>query len=115
MNIINKTTNGIIFTCQHCKAYHIEYKNLNFNFNQEQLDHFIGYLSSLNGPAWEKRNCNSPYKRKIIIPSRDASLNMLFTNDELKELITLLQKPQPQRQTFLEKPIYKLLIVKNIN
>jgi len=88
-DFINKTQNGQIFKCDKCKAIHIEYKNLNFNFSVEQFDHFADYLTKLDGKYWENKNKNSQFKRKIIIPIGYNSFKVLLTRDELEELKNL--------------------------
>jgi len=113
MKIINKTANGKIFKCKHCEAIHVEYKNFNFNLTERQLVHFTKYLSELDGPKWEERNRQSPYARKIIIPTQDSSINMLLNNDELIELIALLKNKKVKRKP--SNVTYRLLVVTNLN
>lgn len=92
MEIINKTKNGQIFKCNHCKAIHIEYKNLNFNFNNKQFDNFIKAIESIDGEKYEQLNEHSPFDRKIVVPTQQQNLNILLTGKELVELKLLLKK-----------------------
>lgn len=90
MVIINETPQGIIFKCDTCHKYHIEYKNINFNFTQKQLDEFIHYLSIFDFDNNFEVNKQSPYHRKIMLSVRDVSCNLLFHKREIKELYFLL-------------------------
>lgn len=91
MELFN-TKNGRVFKCKNCKAIHIEYKNLNFNFNRDQYDHFRGYIIDLNGEEWEGKNKTSIYKRKIVIPIGHKNFNVLLNKEELAELKELLKE-----------------------
>jgi hypothetical protein len=94
--IINRTQNGQVFRCSKCKAIHIEYKNLNFNFSVKQFDHFADYLTKLDGKYWENKNKNSQFKRKIIVPIGHQSFRVLLSKeelDELKQLFFIKEKP----------------------
>jgi len=84
--IINRTQNGQVFRCSKCKAIHIEYKNLNFNFTDRQFSEFAEYINSLDGEKWEEINQNSQFKRKIIIPTGNQIFRVLLSNEELNEL-----------------------------
>lgn len=100
MNIIKKTKNGKIFKCNHCKAIHIEFKNLNFNFGKKQFDDFTRSIEAINGEKYEKMNRNSQFERKIIIPTQQKNLNILLTSQELTELKTLLKKQDKTNNCF---------------
>lgn len=84
--VSNKTENGKVFKCSNCEAIHIEYKNLNFNFSEEQYKHFADCILELDGIEWEHKNRNSHYRRKIIIPIGHKNVNVLLNNVELQEL-----------------------------
>jgi hypothetical protein len=84
------TRHGKVFICNQCDAIHIEFKNLNFNFSQSQYDSFANYLSKIDGESWERKNKDSKFNRKIIIPLGNSGANMLLSNDELLELRALL-------------------------
>ena len=83
---LSKTQNGQVFKCDKCKAIHIEYKNLNFNFSAKQYKHFADYILNLDGEEWEYKNRNGHYGRKIIIPIGNKSFNILLNAEELEEL-----------------------------
>ncbi len=97
--IINRTQNGQVFRCSKCKAIHIEYKNLNFNFTDRQFSEFVEYINSLDGKKWEETNQNSQFKRKIIIPTGNQIFRVLLSNEELKEFKQLIPaKLEPSNQ-----------------
>ncbi len=89
-NSINQTKNGRIFRCVSCNKIHIEFNNINFNFNDEEYEHFVDYFKDLDGEFWELVNSNSNYKRKIIVPVGHRNINFLLNNEELDELKELL-------------------------
>ena len=66
MEILIETQNGKIFKCAKCDAIHVEYKNLNFNFKEEDFWKFAHYLQNLDGEEWTLRNKTSNFKRKIM-------------------------------------------------
>ena len=55
-NIINQTTNGKIFKCDSCDKTHIEYKNLSFAFNEDELQYFKKYLRNFDAKKWQSYN-----------------------------------------------------------
>lgn len=90
MDILSKTTNGIIFKCDSCKSIHIEYKNINFNFTKEQLNYFIDSIFDINATKVYEQNKHILYKRKIVIPIGNQNVNVLLNKEELIELKELL-------------------------
>jgi len=107
--LINQSTNGKIFKCTACQKIHIEYKNFNFNFDQEEYKHFVNYISKLDGKKWEAKNKNNIYNRKIIISIRHKTVNVMLHNYELLELKQLLQHK-------IEKiPVFQYIMVQGVN
>lgn len=103
--IINQTENGKIFRCPGCNKIHIEYKNLNFNFNDDEFEHFVNYFKKLNGQYWENVNIHALYRKRIIVPIGHKNLNILLNNTELQELKRLFSKPiinQPKMITHFQ-------------
>ena len=92
-NIINQTQNGKVFRCSGCNKIHIEYKNLNFNFDDEEYKNFACYFMELDGPYWESVNSHVSFRKKIIVPVGHKNLNMLLNNSELEELKQLFSRP----------------------
>ncbi|PCH71323.1 MAG: hypothetical protein COC06_01420 [Bacteroidales bacterium] len=91
-NVMNQTENGKIFRCSGCSKIHIEYKNLNFNFDDEEYKNFANYFMELDGPYWENVNIHVHFRKKIIVPVGHKNLNMLLDNSELQELKQLFSK-----------------------
>lgn len=89
--LVNQSANGSVFKCSQCQKIHIEYKNLNFNFDNEEYERFVNYISKLDGEKWEAKNKNNIYNRKIIISIRHETFNVILHNHELLELKQLLQ------------------------
>lgn len=98
---INQTENGKIFRCSSSNKIHIEYKNLNLNFNDKEYEFFVNYFKELDGQYWEGINSNSPYRRRIIVPIRHKNVNILLNNTELQELRKLFSKPIIKKQEML--------------
>ncbi len=112
MKLIHKNINGQIFKCESCQAIHIEYKNLNFNFSDKQLRHFLDYLSEIDGDAIEHAAYNDEYRRKIIIPtSEKKSFNILLNKTELLELIDMLKQYFFKQR---ESSIYKRFVYPSV-
>ena len=89
-NNIYQTKNGRIFRCASCDKIHIEFNNINFNFNDKEFEHFANYFDDLDGEYWEIANFQVNYRRKIIIPVGHKNINFLLNKEELKELKSLL-------------------------
>ncbi len=101
VNVISKTKNGKIFKCDKCNSIHLEFKNLNFNFSEEQFDTFADYIVALNGFEWEKKNKESYFNRKIFI-AVNSSFNVVLHNYELlelKQLLSFMQDDDVAHQT----------------
>lgn len=107
-NFINETENGQVFKCSKCKAIHLEYKNLNFNFTEEQYTNFAEYINNLNGKEWENKNKNSQFKRKIIISIGHQSFRVLLATEELEELKRLSPKPISEKQRMITNFKYNI-------
>lgn len=89
--LLNRTENGKIFKCDCCNRIYIEYKNLNFIFEDEEYDHFCRYIKELDGRFWEESNAHSVFRRKIVMSVSHKNLRVLLNNAELEELKTLLE------------------------
>lgn len=88
--VFNETENGKIYQCECCNNIYIEYKNLNFLFNEKEYKYFANFIRNLDGKHWEERNSKSPFKRKIVIPIGHKNVRVLLNNKELQELKKLL-------------------------
>ena len=106
IDIISQTVNGRVFTCPFCNMIHVEYKNLNFNFEDKtECEHFAKYFLRLDGEHWEKQNAESCFSRKIIVPIGHKNFHMILNNEELlelKELFSVLFEKPKKRQTAVE-------------
>ena len=92
--IIRQTDQGKVFKCSKCNFIHVEFKNLNFNFNTAQYEHFANYIQNLDGSEWENINRDSNYSRKIMIPIGHQNFNIILNADELIEFNNLLNIQQ---------------------
>ncbi len=90
MKILIETANGKIFKCSQCEAIHIEYRNLNFNFQKEDFRKFIQYVNSLGANETEKRNQQSIFSRKILMPVGNKCFNVIFNSIEFEEFKRML-------------------------
>jgi hypothetical protein len=90
MTILSETENGKIFKCDTCNKIHIEFKNFEFLFNQNEYKFFRKYFDEFDGEYWESINSNSVYERKIIVPIGHKNVRMLLSLTELEELKFLL-------------------------
>lgn len=122
MNVLSKTQNGQIFLCNACQLYHVEYKNLSFNFTEEQLSNFKQYLQNLNGDQLELQNDFLPYQRKIVIPIGHESFTILIDKNELNELVQLFVNINQgslseafQTNLLSDKVYYKDWIIKDLS
>lgn len=69
---------------------HIEFKNLNFNFKEEEYWKFYSYIKNIDGNFCEDKNGNSNFTRKIILPVGSGNFNALLNKEELEEFKCLL-------------------------
>ena len=107
--IICQSKNGQVFKCASCQKIHIEYKNLNFNFDEEGYQYFVNYFLNLDGEYWEKRNTKNDFKRKIIVPINHENFHVLLNNEELLELKDLFS----ESRRVLEKNKINLSVITN--
>ncbi|RKD91840.1 DUF6686 family protein [Mangrovibacterium diazotrophicum] len=113
--IINQTINGRIYKCSECNKIHVDYKNLNFSFNQKEYNNFQTYIQNLDGKYWVKKNEDHSGERKILIPINHPNLIMSFSLEELYELKELLVANlfPPQKLRLIKPRTVELHISKN--
>lgn len=99
--ILSHTLNGRVFRCAKCNKTHIEFKNLNFNFNHQEYRSFVDYILMLDGPLSEYKNRNASYTRKIVLDIGHRNFNMLLNIDELNELKRLLKGENENSATYI--------------
>lgn len=107
--IMNQTENGKVFRCSACNKIHIEYKNLNFNFNEEEYENFSSYFMELDGHYWESVNSQVSFRKKIIVPVGHKNLKVLLNNSELEELKILFSRGSTNHLNLLTHFNYKLI------
>ena len=105
--IISQSKNGQVFKCSSCNKIHIEYKNLNFNFDEEGFHHLVNYFLNLDGEYWERRNVNNDFRRKILVPINHENFHVLLNNKELLEMKELFG----ESFKILEKNKLKIAII----
>lgn len=91
MSLINKTLNGKLVFCKNCNLYHLEFGNLYFNFNEDELQIFRKYLNSIDGDYYHNINQHSTNKRKIMLPTKLKGIHFAMHLEELNELKKLLK------------------------
>ncbi len=108
IQIINRTSCGLVFKCPLCNKIHIEFKNLNFNFSEKEYKHFTAYINNLDGFFWEMRNASSVFTRKIRIPLNDTnSFCFLLNTEELGQFKELLSvKPVSATERLLQDIVF---------
>jgi hypothetical protein len=114
-SILYETKNGKVFKCGHCDKIHIEYKNLNFNFTEEQFNEFSDYLFTIDGWEWEAKNMDGPFIRKIIIPIGSYNFRILLNNQELIELKFLVMKGRKSNKERVNIVAFDLEFVSYLN
>lgn len=103
--VISRTLNGKIFHCHTCNKIHIEYKNLNFNFSEDEFIFFKDYFLKLDPEKWEKINRDTCYCRKVMIPIGHKNFTAMFHAAEIYELKELFKKT---RNRYNEDDLIKL-------
>ncbi len=90
MPVLNISTYGQLMYCTTCKLYHLEFKNLFFDFSSEDLTIFKNYILSIQGEYYNHINHHTVNRRKIILPTRLKGFKFCFTLEELNDLKKLL-------------------------
>jgi hypothetical protein len=91
LQVLSQTVNGKIFRCQTCDKIHIEYKNLNFTFSDDEFTFFRDYFLKLDPEKWVKVNRNTIYCRKIMVPIGHNNFMAMFHAPEVYELKALFR------------------------
>lgn len=90
MAILNKTRNGSLSYCTSCKAYHIEFGNLMFNFTESELQLFTNYINGIDGDYFNRLNEHVSTRRRIILPTKLKGISFAMHLEELNEFKMLL-------------------------
>jgi len=104
---IAKVKSGELSICSGCNSYQLIFNNLFFEFNQEDYMAFKNYILNIELDYIGQKYACSKLKRRIPIPSLQKNLLLIFNDQEIKELRTLLTTKSPSE--------YKLLEVKDID
>ncbi|MBN2747143.1 MAG: hypothetical protein JXR34_10495 [Bacteroidales bacterium] len=115
MKILKETKNGRLFKCSSCSNYHLEFNNININFNEARLQSFQKYLQEMDGFEFEIRNSQSSFKRKIVIQTNTTGLNILLNQTELEELKCLLDFRKSKKMEFDWASYESLFVEMNLN
>ncbi len=86
LEVLSSSVNGKIFKCHTCNKIHIEYKNLNFAFSENEYFFFKDYFLKLKPEKWERINQNTIYKRKIMVPIGHRNFTIMFHSNEIYEI-----------------------------
>ena len=94
MNAIAVATStfGQVLYCPGCRVFHIEFGNLHLSMYIERVVDLWESLQTMNPAYYEEANRANLYRRKIMIPISDTTLNMLFSAEELHDLRDLLER-----------------------
>jgi len=90
--LINKTPYGKVFICDSCNQIHLEFLNIQINFNQDEYENFLVFISNLDVDKWEKRNANNQFNRKIFISFKNSKISLALYKHEFEFLKNLLLK-----------------------
>lgn len=88
-HILGKTSNGLVYKCETCDSFHIEYKNFIFNLTIQEFDAFTNYVINLNNEVTYSENYIGKFCKNITIPTKSESLQIILNNEELNELACL--------------------------
>lgn len=97
-----KTAHGCIRYCTNCKAYHLEFGNICFDFTPSELQVFRDYIEGIDGESQQEKNKQSTRLRKIVLPTQLKGTAFCFHLHELAELKYLLQVGQPEKTLFAQ-------------
>lgn len=90
MEVINRTTNGVLVYCAKCNSYQLEFGNFFFQFTEKELEGFTEYLDKIDGEYYEKMNQDTPSNRKIFLRLPVQCVYCVLYLSELYELRALV-------------------------
>jgi hypothetical protein len=97
--MMSQTANGKVFVCNGCNKYHLEYKNLQFSFNESEYRFFVDYFNKIDADYWESINKNTLYRKKIMVPIGHHNFTMMFDYVEILELRELFGQSETSLDT----------------
>lgn len=86
---LSRVVNGSLSICKKCNIYHLEFNNIYIEFNKKELKQFKKYLLTIKIDYWEDKLSCSKLKKKILIPSTQRNLILMFDRQEIKSLKSL--------------------------
>jgi len=94
--LVNSTPNGSLYYNEESRLVLVEFKNLCFDFYEEEYLSFVQYVCGLDAEAIERKYKQSIHKRKIPLPVGHVCLTVLLNKEELSELKFLFTgSPEP--------------------
>ena len=86
---LNETDHATMYKCQCRNKYSLNYRNLFLSFSRTELKSFRKVLSRLSPENFSQFHPEGP---KAVISHRKHKVGMGFTQNEVKELITLIEQ-----------------------
>ncbi len=90
LKLINQSNNGKIYTCSNCETILLLFKNLRFDFYQQEYEHFINYIFSINEKELATKKASSIYSKNIVVPVGQDFFSIVIDTSELEELKQLI-------------------------
>lgn len=90
IKIITKIKNGELSFCEGCNQYTLQFNNLCFQFDKNQLLHFRSYISKIDVDYWLNAYSCTTQKRKIHVNTLHQNLVLIFNKEEMEDLRGLL-------------------------
>lgn len=88
---ISKNWNGKLEFCKGCKKYYLSFNNVFLIFNRYELNKFIEYLSRQNFEGFDDDEAIPTLGHKVLIPTMQDNLILLFSKKEINALKSLLE------------------------
>lgn len=89
IKLLARVKSGALSKCFKCNTYYLQFNNLYFTFSQHEFNAFKEYLLNIEFENQSQLNCSTNHIRKIAIQSRYQNLLLIFSQQELKELLLL--------------------------
>lgn len=100
--LLNASPNGSLFYNEENRMVLLEFKNICFDFYEDEYLSFVQYICGLEGEEIERKYRNSIHRRKIPVPVGHACMTLLLNSEELSELKFLFTAQS--RPALLKKP-----------
>ncbi|CAM3962025.1 MULTISPECIES: DUF6686 family protein [Flavobacterium] len=110
LEIIKRTTNGLLLFCPNANMFQLLFNNVLLNLTDFELKTFTRYIDKVDEEYWEKEYENSIYDKKIPIPTSQKNLMIMLDISEIKELRILMGLKKKQSFLTLSEIDYKLIL-----